>query len=381
MTTVNSTAVCLDPSTVSVFADTEFGCSAGRFIATGPVSYGLVARGEERGVFGTSTLSGKYGVHGKSSNPMGRGVLGESIESTGVEAVSSGGTGLFASSESGFAINAQSNFIAARLVTSSTNSQPALFAATVSGGNGNGITGTSGFRNGVEGQTTAQNASGVYGEANGFTGQGGFGVAGRSNRIGGAGIFGEAVSNNWAGFFQGDVHVNGTLSKTFGTFKIDHPQDPANKYLSHSFVESPEMLNVYSGSGVADSNGEASVTLPQHWHSLNVSPRYFLTPIGAAATPFVKTELDSTGRFQVGGLRPGMRFSWMVTGVRNDPWARAHPMTVEAAKPAFERGKYLNPEVYAQPSTARLIQGPLPSRNEGVPESSDRPYQASPTGR
>ena len=47
--------------------------------------------------------------------------------------------------------------------------------------------------------------------------------------------------------FLGDVDVEGTLSKSAGSFKIDHPLDPANKYLYHSFVESPDMMNVYNG--------------------------------------------------------------------------------------------------------------------------------------
>src|SRR5262249_38122795 len=55
------------------------------------------------------------------------------------------------------------------------------------------------------------------------------------------------ASATLAGFFSGNVQVSGTLSKSAGTFKIDHPLDPANKYLNHSLVESPEMLNVYAG--------------------------------------------------------------------------------------------------------------------------------------
>jgi hypothetical protein len=32
----------------------------------------------------------------------------------------------------------------------------------------------------------------------------------------------------------------------------DHPLDSANKYMNHSFVESPEMKNVYDGVAVLD---------------------------------------------------------------------------------------------------------------------------------
>jgi hypothetical protein len=40
----------------------------------------------------------------------------------------------------------------------------------------------------------------------------------------------------------GNLTVNGTLAKGSGSFVIDHPLDPANKYLYHSFVESPERV-------------------------------------------------------------------------------------------------------------------------------------------
>ena len=46
---------------------------------------------------------------------------------------------------------------------------------------------------------------------------------------------------------DGRVYITGYLSKPGGSFKIDHPLDPTNKYLSHSFVESPDMKNIYDG--------------------------------------------------------------------------------------------------------------------------------------
>jgi hypothetical protein len=44
-----------------------------------------------------------------------------------------------------------------------------------------------------------------------------------------------------------------------------------------------------------------------------------------------------------------MKVSWQVTGIRQDAWEKAHPMTVEVAKPAREQGYYLNPELLARP--------------------------------
>jgi hypothetical protein len=37
----------------------------------------------------------------------------------------------------------------------------------------------------------------------------------------------------------------------------DHPLDPKNKFLSHSFVESPDMKNIYDGTITLDEHGEA----------------------------------------------------------------------------------------------------------------------------
>jgi len=59
------------------------------------------------------------------------------------------------------------------------------------------------------------------------------------------GIF--TVDNSGNGFFAGNLHITGKRTKGGGSFKIDRPLDPANKYLSHSFVESPDMMNVDNG--------------------------------------------------------------------------------------------------------------------------------------
>jgi hypothetical protein len=40
-----------------------------------------------------------------------------------------------------------------------------------------------------------------------------------------------------------------------GAFKIDHPLDPESEYLSRSFVESPDMNNIYDGVVTTDARG------------------------------------------------------------------------------------------------------------------------------
>jgi len=101
----------------------------------------------------------------------------------------------------------------------------------------------------------------------------------------GRGVWGWcSQQDGYAGYFSGDAHVTGSLSKGGGSFKIDHPLDPENKYLYHSFVESPEMMNVYNGNALLDANGEAWVELPDWFETLNRDFRYQLTCIAGLLT-------------------------------------------------------------------------------------------------
>ncbi len=146
----------------------------------------------------------------------------------------------------------------------------------------------------------------------------------------------------------GDLYVSGSVSKGGGSFKIDHPMDPENKYLSHSFVESPDMMNVYNGNVETGQDGFATVILPDWFQALNRDFRYQLTVIGggdgwALARVFREVENNS---FVIQTNLPHVRVSWQVTGIRKDRWAEAHRIPVEEDKPAEERGRYLHPELY-----------------------------------
>jgi hypothetical protein len=151
-----------------------------------------------------------------------------------------------------------------------------------------------------------------------------------------------------AGVFAGDVNVVGTLSKSGGSFKIDHPTDPANKYLYHSFVESPDMKNIYDGVVTTDAAGDATVTLPEWFGALNRDYRYQLTVIGQFAQAIISKEI-SNNQFSLKTDKPGVKVSWQVTGIRQDAYANAHRIPVEEAKPAAERGYYLHPELFGHP--------------------------------
>jgi hypothetical protein len=169
-----------------------------------------------------------------------------------------------------------------------------------------------------------------------------------------------AQGGQFAGDFFGDVRVTGNLtvsgsvSKGSGSFKIDHPLDPANKYLSHSFVESPDMMNIYNGNVTLDANGEAIVMLPDWFEALNRDFRYQLTALGAPGPNLYIAEEIANGRFKIGGGAAGRRVSWQVTGIRHDAFAEAHRIAIEEDKPATERGHYLYPELYGQPTDTRI---------------------------
>jgi hypothetical protein len=158
-----------------------------------------------------------------------------------------------------------------------------------------------------------------------------------------------SATTGLAGEFLGDVSISGNLSKGGGSFKIDHPVDPANKYLYHSFVESPDMMNIYNGVISLDAAGEAIVELPEWFSALNRDFRYLLTAIGAPGPTLYIAEEVSENHFKIAGGSPRMRVSWQVTGIRQDAWANAHRIPVEQEKSAGERGYYLHPELFGQP--------------------------------
>src|SRR5919107_3863957 len=145
----------------------------------------------------------------------------------------------------------------------------------------NGVYGKSNGGNGVYGVSSS--GYGVYGVSQTGTAVVGisydhYGVVGVSSNL--AGLYAKSV-NDYAALLDGKVKITGNLEKAGGSFKIDHPLDPANKYLHHSFVESPDMKNVYDGVVVLDNKGKAEIELPDWFGILNKDFRYQLTAIGA----------------------------------------------------------------------------------------------------
>jgi len=133
----------------------------------------------------------------------------------------------------------------------------------------------------------------------------------------------------------------GTLSKTGGSFTIDHPVDPYGKILNHYFIEGPEMRNIYEGSVILDANGRAEVKLPDYFSALNRNPHIQLTGVGTSDV-YVAEEV-SGNRFVIGG-KPGTKVYWQVTGERQDVSAEAirRMMPVEQPKAGALAGRMLD---------------------------------------
>ncbi len=257
------------------------------------------------------------------------------------------------------------------VATTSNSGALAVYAAN-SSSVGSGILGqslgtTGSFGAGVTGITKGEYGSGVVGSAESVTGfaiQPAYGVAGYAFSPYGYGIFGSTSQGTGYGVYSagnahvegdlsvsGDVNAVGNVNKAGGTFKIDHPLDPANKFLYHSFVESPDMKNVYDGVATLDAKGEATVTLPDWFERLNKDFRYQLTSLGQTTRVlYVKSKVKGNA-FSIGGGSAGQEVSWQITGTRQDAWANAHRVVVEETKPKGQKGKYLHPREQAQPAS------------------------------
>ncbi|MCB1626206.1 MAG: hypothetical protein KDI48_00670 [Xanthomonadales bacterium] len=355
--------------------------------------YGETASSSGNGVGGYATASNgpAYGLFGRSDSVSGIGVDGFAAASSGVNigvrGVSQSGSGiggLFTNtSGSGAAVGLEARSsantgTAIRAATSATTgANVAISASAVSpegrAGHfvntynpGAGI--SAAYSVAVRAEIENLEGAAVYGIANHALTTSGIlaGVRGQSNSPNGRGIEGIAAStaagatsvgvygatfgsgpNTRAGFFLGDTQVTGTLIKSGGSFRIDHPLDPEHQYLSHSFVESPEMMNIYNGIVETDAEGTAEVILPDWFEALNQTFRYQLTVLKSFARATVWEEIEGN-RFVIRTDEPGIRVSWQVTGVRHDRWAQAHRIPVEQDKPANDQGKFLHPDLWGK---------------------------------
>ena len=282
------------------------------------------------------------------------------------------GVGIIATST-----NASNAFASVQATTNSSNN---LASAMIGS--------SSGAANGVSGQVeaTGSGAAGVYGNnlrtnggfgtygigVNGVVGEtnyrDGFGVYGRnydalgpltSNAVGTyglgyVGVWGDQTDpNGFSIYSNGDFGAAGTKA-----FYIDHPTNPESQYLRHFSIESNEVLNVYRGNAAFDTNGEATVSMPDYFDAVNnTNCTYQLTPIGGFAPLYIKEKMEN-GQFVIAGGAQGMEVSWVVHTERNDPYLQQHPekRTVEVEKESWNQGKYLQPDLYNAPQEKKIIQ-------------------------
>ena len=309
---------------------TPLPAAAGKGIAVG---FG----GEQGYIFGFdyATYTPKNLLLQNPGGNVGIGTLTPTSGKLHVEA--SSGTAVYGNSSSGVGVNGNS----------STN-----WGVNGYSSSSYGVGGRSNSQIGVYGQSYAALSAGVYG-LSAYIGTEGIVNGSDSGRQAIRGDNGGSATG-WAGFFSGNTWTVGTLYKNAGAFRIDHPLDPANKFLNHSFVESPEMKNIYDGVATLDATGAAIVELPDWLEALNKDFRYQLTAIGAPAPGLYIAEEVKDNRFGIAGGAPGMKVSWQVTGIRHDPYAEQHRIPVEEDKPADARGTYIFPEGYGRSHDAAL---------------------------
>jgi hypothetical protein len=281
------------------------------------------------GLQGKTAANGNSGVEGDDDSPEGgSGVLGISPKGYGIYGVSSSRYGVAGNSGSGDGVYGNSDSGNGVLAQSATGN--GVLAHSQSG---NAIYAYSGSNNTVLVQANASSGECVGVHAFNVSSPQGYAVY-------------ATAQHGTALFAYGNATVSGTLSKAGGSFQIDHPLDPAHKYLYHSFVESPDMMNVYNGTVNLDGRGQAAVDLPDWLETLNRDFRYQLTAIGAAAPDLHIAAKITNGTFAIAGGKPGLEVSWQVTGIRQDAWANANRIPVEVDKPAHDQGRYLHPELY-----------------------------------
>jgi hypothetical protein len=333
---------------------------------TGVYAANLATTGSALGVAGTSQSAGGYGVEGQSPNVGVYGQVGQ-LSNTGSiyggyaglwgdagignvgpsglvgTADDTAAAGFFNNSGAYQTLSAQ-NYTTTPGATVFVASMPNLLGADAAA-----IIGDAGCGSGF--MALQLGSDGMSG-CNNYTLMGGRGGSDTYLNAGG-GVHLRIGNARELDVTAGKVEVIGTLSKGGGSFKIDHPLDPANKYLYHSFVESPDMMNIYNGNVTTDASGEATVELPEWFETLNRDFRYQLTVIGQFAQAIVAGKV-ANHQFVIKTDKPNVEVSWQVTGIRQDAFANANRIEVEVEKAPADRGHYLYPELVGAPKTAAI---------------------------
>ncbi|MCC7434920.1 MAG: hypothetical protein IT363_09570 [Methanoregulaceae archaeon] len=190
------------------------------------------------------------------------------------------------------------------------------------------------------------------------------------------GVNGDAAA--WAVYAAGDFGASGTKS-----FVIDHPFDPANKYLMHYCSEGPEPKNIYEGTVITDASGWATVVLPDYFVEINKDPRVQLTVIDSSEDfVMVKRVGEFSGNtFRIRTSKGNVKVDWEVKATRNDAWVRKHGAPVEVDKDPAERGKYQHPELYGQAKEMGVDFDPRAEAVRARPDTRQKRGASNPTAK
>jgi hypothetical protein len=355
------------------------GSSSSGYGVNGTGKFGVVGTGSDTGVWASSGNASGSGVYGQNTS-SGVGVQGTTQSGRGVAGFSDSWQGVYGHSNSNAGVVGEStNFdgVYGQAHTSTTAGVSGhndaggygVWAGTSDGiaiygtsaSSGVGIYGTSpdsgvegvGQEYGVIGDGGGTGYIAVHGAGASFGGTfegSSTGVVGSSN----SGYGGFFTGTTDAGYFNGNVKIiNGSCTGCAGpsALQIDDPLDPAHKYLNHASVVSSQQLDVYSGNVTTNAKGFATVRMPRWFQALNRSFRYQLTVVGKThwdAKAAVWNEIKSN-RFTIRTDQPKVKVSWLVTAVRHDRSATAHPTRVIVRKSKTDQGKYVDPRVYGKP--------------------------------
>jgi hypothetical protein len=285
-------------------------------------AYGVYGFAEDYGVYG---LSSSYGVYGKSTgtditqDAKNSGVYGEApykaIEgkgtgttSCGVYAYCLGGTipsAIPANKRVGVYAEGSNYGVWAK-----THADYAVYGSSPSVGSG--IVGYSKIGTGVVGISADAEPSVPYSNLPSFCGgyfEGKtYGISAKCTGGSGAGYY--------AGYFTGNVFVNGNFASTNKYFVIDHPVKEGMS-LRHACMEGPE-AGIYQRGRVKLVNKEAIIELPDYFKALSRNnPSISLTPVGELALVSYK-ELEKSKKYRIFSDKDNIEVDWIVLGKRED---------------------------------------------------------------
>ncbi len=313
------------------------------------------------GVFGRNNDLNGMGVSGAA--PSGIGVSGASGSGPGVSGVSASGHGTVGLSTSGFGVYAQSDTGkgvyavgtgAGSVAFQGYTQDPASYAAYLGG------------RVHVGGMHTVAppNGSGYglydYGNTAGYGGV--WGIASVNGAVGVVGQAAGGITNAYAGYFLGNVTVQGNFGVT-GTKNAIVPHPDGNRRVLHC-METPEAWFEDVGSGSLAA-GSAAITLDPDFAALVVTGAYyvFLTPGGDCKGLYV-TAKTATGFAvrKLGGGTSGVSFSYRVVARRKDVAAtRLARFTPPSLGPApAPPPPFAVPPGLPQPAAPPMAPAPVP---------------------